>query len=905
MMMISPAFVYPLKKTWMTTIARCLARYSRTGFKSLVITTCAILLSAPIAGAVEQNIIFLPLNVVAPDVDELFVEQIDERYATALAQKGFALADRQLFDYRSWPPPTDELRAISAAEGADYAAAGAITVIGSQLSLDVTVYDALAPDTPFYIYQEAASLAELDLVLATVTDDIIAYGERRRLIAAVSPEGNQRIDSGAILRQIQTKTGDYYQPEALREDLKAIYDMGYFEDVQIDVIDTDQGKEVIFRVIEKPVISSITITGVDRLKDDEVREVVTLRENSILNPLQVNATAAAITQLYRNKGYYNTLVTPTISFPTAETAAVRFAVDEGRKVYIKDITFTGNTTFKDSELRDTIQTREKNWLSWLTQAGLLDRDVVNQDIGRIVAFYQNNGFLEARVGEPEITQEEESLFVNFTVEEGPRFKVGRVDIEGDLIADKQVFLDMLTIRNEEYMSRQVLREDILKITDFYAEQGFAFAEVRPNIEKSESGARVDLNLRINKGDLVYINRIVIQGNTRTRDNVIRRDLQIAEGGVFDAKGLRTSNERLQRLDFFEEITITPEPALDPSKMNVTIDVKEKSTGQFSVGAGYSSVDNFMVMGEISENNFLGLGQRLSLTANIGGKSTRYNLAWTNPRVYDTQLSMGVDLYNWRREFTDYTRDSTGGALRFGHPFWGKWRLYESYSYTNTDLSDVSENASFIIRESQNVPVTSALEFSLIRDTRDRLYGASKGSRNRITTKYAGGFLQGDAQFTKVEGSSGWYFPIAYGTVFHFLGAAGIVSENKEDKLPVYERFYLGGLNSIRGFKYGDVSPVDPETGDRIGGNRMWYINSEIVLPLLKDQGVFGVVFFDAGQNVANDFSSSIADDIDKGVGVELRWLSPLGPLRVVWGYNLDPLPDESQTVWDFSVGGQF
>ncbi|MEE4167018.1 MAG: outer membrane protein assembly factor BamA, partial [Desulfocapsaceae bacterium] len=488
--------------------------------------------------------------------------------------------------------------------------------------------------------------------------------------------------------------------------------------------------------------------------------------------------------------------------------------------------------------------------------------------------------------------------------EGPRFKVGTVALEGDLIADQQIILDMLSIRNEEFLSRKTLREDILKITDYYAEQGFAFADIRPDLNKSQSGSRVDVNLSIDKGELVYINRIAIKGNSRTRDNVIRRELEISEGGVFDAKGLRTSSQKLQRLDFFEQVNVTPEPALDPSKMNILIDVKEKSTGQFSIGAGYSSVDNLILMGEISENNFLGLGHRLALSANIGGSSSRYNLSWTNPRLYDSNVSVGADLFNWEREYDDYTKNSRGGAIRFGHPLWGKWRMYESYSYTDTDLSNVSDDASFIIRESQNVPITSAVRTSFVRDTRDRLYGASRGSRNSLSLEYAGGILGGDSQFTKTEASSSWYFPMPFDTVFHALGAIGKVWENEEDKLPVYERFYLGGMSSIRGYEYGKVSPIDPLTGDRIGGDRMWYTNVEIVVPLLKEQGVFGVAFFDAGDSIAEDQDWTF-NEIAKAVGLEIRWLSPMGPLRIVWGYNLDPLDDEPQTVWDFSIGGQF
>ena len=857
--------------------------------------------------AAEQKAAYLPLQIIAPTPDASFTNRVDDSLASILATSNQDMLARttasQLIDYTTWPPSKESLGKVAEKTGFDNVAVGTLTVIGNQISIDYKVFDLLDPDHPKYFYQEATSIAALDSVMGNVISQVQTYVDRDQYIAAIVPEGNKRIDSGAILRKIKTTSGDKYNPSILREDLKAIYKMGFFNDVQIDVKETDQGKQIIFRVIEKPTISSLTYTGQDDLDESDIAEVVTIKENSILNPARVNAAAEAVKALYKSKGYYNTEVTPNISYPTPETAAVRFVINEGDKVYIKEIGFEGNTTFDNDDLEEVIETSTRGWLSWLTDSGVLDKDILNQDAGRITAFYHNNGFLEARVGEARIEQKEEWLYITFPIQEGNRFKVGTVSIDGDLIADKQLFLDMLSIREDEFLSRQKLREDILKITDYYSEKGYAFADVRPRINKSETGTRVDLALTLNKGDLVYINRITIRGNTRTRDNVIRRDLKIAEGGVFDSKGIRDSSQKLQRLDYFEEINITPEPALDPAKMNVVIDVKEKSTGQFSIGAGYSSVDNLVLMGEISENNFLGIGHRLSLSGNIGGSSSRYNLSWTNPRVYDTQLTAGIDLFNWEREYDDYTKESKGGALRFGHPLWKKWRLYESYSYTDTELSDVDDDASYIIRESQNVPVTSAVKFTASRDTRDRLYGATRGSKNQVSIKYAGNFLGGDAEFTKVEATSSWYFSMPFGTVFHVLGSIGQVWENEEDKLPVYERFYLGGINTIRGFEYGKVSPIDPDTDDRIGGNKMWYTNTEIVIPLVKDQGFYGVLFFDAGNSVADDYDWD--RDVATSVGVELRWFSPMGPMRIVWGFNLDPLEDEDDSVWDFSIGGNF
>ena len=441
----------------------------------------------------------------------------------------------------------------------------------------------------------------------------------------------------------------------------------------------------------------------------------TSRNTLSLIPSKITAAEEKIRQLYKSKGFYNSKVTAKITYPDNQGAVVQFIIDEGVKMYIKKISFEGNTTFDDDELRDQIETSEKWFLSWLTEGGLLDMNMVQQDAGRIINFYNNHGFLEAKIADPEIRQEKEFLYVKFIIEEGPRFRVGTVDITGDLLEgkSKEELISLLTIPEEEYLSRQAIRDDILKLTDIYAEAGFAFADIKPIIKKDSTGNRMDVTFDINKNNLVYIDRITIRGNTRTRDNVIRRELRIAEGGVFDSKAIRESTQALQRLTYFEEVNIIPEPSLDPDRMNVIVEVKEKSTGNFSIGAGFSSADNLILMGQISENNFLGRGDTLSLSANISSSSSRYNLGYTNPHLNDSALSWGLDLFSTEREYDDYTKDSKGGGLRIGYPIFGKWKVYGNYSFTDTNLTDVSEDASYIIKNSVDLHITSAVKVSFV------------------------------------------------------------------------------------------------------------------------------------------------------------------------------------------------
>jgi len=872
------------------------------------------LLAASTVQAADAKTSFLPLSIKSPQETSRLQEQADSELQSALAQTNIFFLSRneaeKLADYQgTWPPPAMVMQEIAAKTDSDNLVTGNLTRIGNRISVDIKLFDLLSPGNPTYYYQTVDSPDGLGAAFDKIVSEITRYIERDFRIASIAPAGNKRIDSGAILRKIATKAGDPYDQAALRKDLKEIYSMGYFNDVQIDVNDTPQGKKVIFRVIEKPVIKAVLFSGMDEVKEEDVKGAANIKEQFILNPSNIATAEEAIRQLYKTKGFYNSTVTSTISYPDNQGAVVQFNIDEGVKMYIKEISVEGNTTFDDDELLDQIETSEKWFMSWLTESGLLDMNMVQQDAARIVTYYNDQGFLEAKIGEPEIRQEEEWLYVKFVVEEGPRFSVGAVDFTGELLGEKDEMMKMLTIQNKKYLSRQAIRDDILTLTDYYAESGYAFANIRPIIKKTPAGDQMDVTFDISKNNLVYIDRITIRGNSRTRDNVIRRELRIAEGGVFDSKALRESTQALQRLTYFEEVNIIPEPSLNPDRMNVIVEVKEKSTGNFSIGAGFSSADNLILMGQISENNFLGRGDTLSLSANLSGSSSRYNLGYTNPHLNDSALSWGLDLFSTEREFDDYTKESVGGGLRVGYPIFGKWRIYGNYSFTDTDLTDVSENASFIIKESVDLNITSAVKVSLVRDTRNRLYGASAGSRNVFSVKFAGGPLGGDAQFTKVEGSSGWYFPMPFKTVFHIKGSAGQVFENEEGSLPIYERFYLGGLNSVRGFEFGKISPTrlnDAGVSERVGGDKMWYTNTEIIFPLLETQGLNGLVFYDVGQVMDDDENwGDATENIKNAVGLGIQWLSPMGPLSVVLGFNLDPLDDEDDSVWDFSVGGTF
>lgn len=869
------------------------------------------LAGAAFAAGLEPNTVMVPPRINAQSGVDQLLSLSDKALSDVAQSKGLVVLPReevqQKLGYEHWPPKVEALKPLIASSVVNYVAVGSITKLGEQLSLDFVVYDIFGNNPPKFYYQVSNNETELQKSLNQMVTDILSHTGQYFLVQSIGVAGNGRIDSGAIMRQVKSQAGERYAPELLRADLKSIFQMGYFDDVQILVTDTDKGKNIVFQVTEKAVIGQVLINGENELDEKDVKEVVSISPNTIINTKEVQTSVENIRKLYKDKGFYRTQVAAKLNYATPDKVNVTFDIEEGVKMYIKDIRFVGNKAFTASELRKEMTTSEKGLLSWFTESGKLKRDLLEQDRSRLGALYHNSGYIEARIGEPAITDEGDWLYVTFDIQEGDRYRVGTIEIEGDIVGDKNDLFSLVELSKEKFFSRKILRDDVLRLTDRYAESGYAFAEVEPKLVKNDEDKRMDLSLKVAQGTLVHINRINIKGNTRTRDKVIRREMQVKEGGLLDASAVRKSSERLQRLEFFEEVNVTPEPTVQEDLMDVVVEVKEKATGTFSVGAGYSSVDNLMFMGEVSENNFLGKGQRLSLQANVSSASNRYNFSFTEPRLNDTKLLFGYDIYNWSREYDDYTKDSTGAALRFAYPVWNKWNLGWGYGFDDTKLTDISPYASQVIIDSTLIETTSFVRVGLSKDTRNKLTDASKGWLTTYSVKHAGGPLGGDSDFTKYEATSGWYYPLWWETTFHVKGAIGYAVENQEGKLPVYEKFYLGGLNTIRGFDSGKISPLELNsdgTYSRIGGEKMWYGNLEWIFPIVKEIGLKGLVFFDMG-NVYTDAQTWDVGDLRYSTGLGFRWLSPMGPLRLEWGYNLDPKEGEKQGVWDFSIGGAF
>ncbi|NTV14449.1 MAG: outer membrane protein assembly factor BamA [Desulfobulbaceae bacterium] len=878
-----------------------------------LIFLCLLTTSTALASASTANrVIFLPLRVNTADAPEQLTETADRLLAEASQAQGYTLIDRATatakLSYRDqdWPPTAVAAsRSLLPKDFRDYMVTGSLTKLGNRLSLDLTVQQLSDLTTTRNFFKEIDTPDGLGGALAELTGQIKTFVNRQLNIATINISGNGRIDGGAIRQRLTSKIGDPYNLPALRKDLKEIFRMGYFKDIQIEAAESPQGWEVTFLVVEKEIISKVNITGFKAKKEEDVRATIKVKTNAIISENDIRASVVTIRNLYRDDGYYDCQVNVERKEVGRSRVELTFNIIEGNKVFIKEIKFTGNASFATSKLEGIITTSEKNLLSFITDSGLLNKKKLEDDAARLTAFYHNNGFIDAKVGDPEVVQKGDWFAVYFNIEEGERYQCGSIDLAGDLVGNKADLLKLVAVGGEQYFSRKVLREDILRLTDLYADKGYAFAEINPKIDKDPVKKQINLILQIDQGKLIHINRINIKGNTRTRDKIVRREIELAENGIFNASQLKTSHQQLQRLEFFEDVNISPEPTIDESQLDINVEVKEKPTGKFSIGAGYSSVDHLTFMGEVSENNLFGRGQRLAFQANISGSSNQFNIDFTEPHIYDSKLLVGFNIYRWKREYDDYTKNSSGGAARIGYPIWEKLMFNLSYGYDNTSLDSVNlTTASQEIIDSMDYHITSAIKTGLSRDTRDRQYAAHTGSQNTLTFKYAGGLLGGDNSFTKLEGMSSWFLPVSKATTFHSLFSVGQIFGNSEGHLPVFEKFYLGGINTIRGFDNGKISPIDAKTGNRIGGDKMWYANLEYIFPIVKEQGVLGVIFYDIG-NVYDSDQSWNFGQYKHSAGAGVRWLSPMGPLRLEWGYNLHPEADEDPSNWEFSIGGNF
>jgi outer membrane protein insertion porin family len=716
------------------------------------------------------------------------------------------------------------------------------------------------------------------------------------------------------------KAGDTLEGDKTDSDIRAIYKMGHFQDVHAATEESEKGTVLVYMVVEKPIVRSILFTGNKELTTDKLKEALEFKLNSIFSTKDLAKGVAKIKKLYGDEGYYLAEIEPVVVTNSPTDLAVTFKITEGNKILIRTISFDGNKTFSNRKLRGVMETKEKWFMSWLTNAGTYKEEALKNDSALIADFYMNNGFINVKVGEPvvKLADAKDVLEVTIGITEGDQYRVGEIDFKGELLESAEVLHKKIKSEPGELFSRALLRTDIFTLTDVYADKGYAFANINPLTKADQEKKLVDLTFDMEKGELVHFERINVAGNPKTRDKVIRRELRVDEGELYSATGMKRSKQQLMNTGYFEEATIATVKGSSANKLNVDVNVKEKATGTFSVGGGYSSLDGIIGQGSVQQANFLGLGLKANLSGSIGGKSQTYSLGITDPFFLDTKWTLGGDIYRSERDYTDYSRRLTGADIKGGYPINDFIGTFFMYKFEIKDLYNPQIAYQYLnFQDPINYPLgsstTSSIFGSVTRNTTDYRLDPSSGMINSLSAEYAG--LGGDNKYARYIGDTTWFHPLYKKLIFSSKLTLGYIQDVGKP-VPIDEKFYLGGIFSLRGYKARTVSPIKIQLSKDVngnesfnqvylGGNKEVFGNMEFTFPIMTDAGIKGVAFFDYGNAYGED--QKLFSSVLMSYGAGVRWASPIGPLRLEYGIPVNPRAglDSRSGRFEFSIGSLF
>lgn len=726
-------------------------------------------------------------------------------------------------------------------------------------------------------------------------------------ITAIEIKGNRSIATATVLAHIRTKVGDKYSSKALSEDLRNLYNLGYFSDVKMDLQDYQDGVKVIFAVRERSVLNNLYLEGQQVLAEKKILPLITLKKGEFIDERQLKEDITKIEELYAKYGYSMAAVEyEIVTDYDTNKSDLYLLIDEGKHISIRRIIIKGNRAFRDGQIIKVMKTRTK----WFFNPGTFKEAVLDEDMERIESFYRRAGYLDASAeSEVSIDYNKKSIYVTVFVTEGKRYYVDDIKIVGNENVNTDAIKDKLTLQKDSTFSQEGVETDVAEIQGLYFEKGYIFAQVKPLTALDTEAGGVDITYTIQENQVAYVDKIDVRGNLKTKDIVIRRELRILPGEKFDGAKLKRSRERLINLGFFEEVNYGSEPGSSPDKRDLVVDVKEAKTGEISFGAGYSTVDEFVGFVEIAQKNFdwrnwktfTGAGQDLRVRASWGTIRKDYLFSFTEPWMFNRPISFGFDgFYNTHDKDTSvgyaYDEKRMGGDLRFGKEFSEYLNGSFIYKIENVDISDVDAAATNDLKKEEGSNVISSGTFGLSHDTRDNVFSPTSGMVLSGTAGCAGGPFTGDKDFYRFTGNAYFYFnpisPLKRKLVIEIALRGGLMKPFGDDNdVPIYERFFAGGANTIRGYEERSVGPIDTVTKDPLGGESMLIGNLEATYPIFDF--LKGAAFYDIG-NVwakADDFGSG---NFKSSFGLGVRVKTPIGPLKLDYGWPLQLQPGETK-----------
>lgn len=735
------------------------------------------------------------------------------------------------------------------------------------------------------------------------------FAQSSVIISEVRVEGNQRIEADTVRSYLLVTAGAPYDRSRVDRSLKALFNTGLFADVTI----RQEGDVVIVNVVENPIINRLAFEGNQRIEDETLTAEIQLRPRIVYTRARVQNDVQRIITVYRRSGRFAATVEPKVILLPENRVDLVFEINEGEQTGIKKIRFFGNKNFSSSQLLGEISTEETRWYNFLSDSDTYDPDRLTFDRELLRKFYLSKGYADFRVVSAiaELTPDRDGFFITFAVEEGAKYKFGAIDVKSEIkdLSAEALLEQVTTIEGETYNADKI-EDTIQKITFELGKLGYAFVNVRPRIDRDRENLTIAVTYEVNKGPRVYVEQINITGNVRTLDYVIRREMKLAEGDAFNTALLRLSQSRVRGLDFFEKVEVTQEEGTAPDKTIINVDVQEKSTGELSVGAGFSTTESVSANLQIRERNLLGRGQDLRFGVSVGAQSQTVDIGFTEPYFLDRDLSAGFDIFRTVRDYQDesgYDLERTGFVLRSGFPIREYVRGDVFYSLVNEKIDNLALNAPVAIQKAAGEYLISSVGYTItISDLDDTLFPTT-GSKYTFGQTLSG--IGGDVRSLATNASYIRFFPVYENDVVLSTGITGGYIFGLGEDVILAQRYNVGGRN-FRGFDNRGIGPRDLASGDALGGNAYFVATAELRFPVgLPDEyGVLGRTFLDVGTlTTIDDSDPGIVDDasIRAAVGVGLNWVSPFGPIQINVAVPLLKEDYDKEEIFQLDFGTRF
>ncbi len=743
-------------------------------------------------------------------------------------------------------------------------------------------------------------------------------------IRDIRVEGLQRTEAGSVFSYLPVKVGDTFTDDVAAAAIKALYATGFFKDVKLEA----QDGVLIVAVEERPSIAKLTLSGIKEFSEEDLKaglKQTGLTEGRVFDKSMLDRAEQEMKRQYYNRGLYSVQVVTTVTPLERNRVALQFDVVEGDAAKIRQINIVGNKVFSEKKLLAQFSSSTPGWLSWYTKDDQYSKTKLSGDLEALRSFYLNQGYLEFNIDSTQvsISPDKKDIFITANITEGPNYTVSDINLAGQMLVPEEELRKLITIKPGEVFSREKLTESTRKIGDRLGNEGYAFANVNAVPELDKEKHQVAFTLFVDPGRRVYVNRVNVAGNTKTRDEVIRREVRQMEGGWYNAEKINLSRNRLNRLGYFNEVNIeTPAVSGATDQVDVNIGVSEKATGNILLGAGFSSSEGVILSGAVNQANAFGSGNRLSLQINSGSVNTAYSVSFTNPYYTIDGISLGYDAYRRDVDATsldgvgEYESSTMGLGMRFGLPLNEKDTLFLGAAVEQLEIGTTNQSPiqyqNFVDKHGETNN-TLRLDASLTRDTRNNFLFPTAGMMQRAALEF--GAPPGDMQYYKLSLQHQQYFPLSKDFTLLVNGEAGYGGGIGDSELPFYRNFFVGGVSTVRGYQSGSIGPKEKDIDNDVvalGGDTKLVGNVELLFPMpgIKDNSVRLSTFFDAGAAFGTGDtqygSNKIGfEDLRFSTGLGVAWNSPLGPLKFSLAYPINPKDDDETEVFQFSMGTTF